>query len=193
MKEGQARRRPPLADGSARAAPRRRFGCSWDAPGCPGGRASHAGRDRQQAGDDAPARAAHLGVGPHSMYWRGNGAALPGRRENLYRRHAAGQDARALATNNRCADKRQSPFAVAGAGAGEAPGAAWQALLSEVARGDRDAFEAICHHIAAPVFGTVRSVVRDRCQSEEVAQEVLLEVWRPRPGSTPPGAARWRG
>src|SRR5215470_1523713 len=43
---------------------------------------------------------------------RGNGAALPGRRENLYRGHAAGQDARALATNNRCADKRQSPFAI---------------------------------------------------------------------------------
>jgi RNA polymerase sigma-70 factor (ECF subfamily) len=28
------------------------------------------------------------------------------------------------------------------------------------------------------VYGTVRTVVRDRCQSEEVAQEVLLEVWR---------------
>jgi RNA polymerase sigma-70 factor, ECF subfamily len=47
-----------------------------------------------------------------------------------------------------------------------------------VARGDRDAFEAVCHHVAAPVFGTVRGVVRDRCQSEEVAQEVLVEIWR---------------
>ena len=69
-----------------------------------------------------------------------------------------------------------SPYA--GAGAGEAPSADLAALLSEVARGDRDAFEAVCRHIAAPVFGTVRSVVRDRCQSEEVAQEVLLEVWQ---------------
>jgi RNA polymerase sigma-70 factor (ECF subfamily) len=69
-----------------------------------------------------------------------------------------------------------SPYG--GAGAGEAPGADLAALLGEVARGDRDAFEAVCHHIAAPVFGTVRRVVRDRCQSEEVAQEVLLEVWR---------------
>jgi RNA polymerase sigma-70 factor (ECF subfamily) len=69
-----------------------------------------------------------------------------------------------------------SPYG--GAGTGEAPGADLAALLDEVARGDRDAFEAVCHHIAVPVFGTVRSVVRDRCQSEEVAQEVLLEVWR---------------
>jgi len=51
-------------------------------------------------------------------------------------------------------------------------------LIRRVALGDRDAFEAVCHHIAAPVFGTVRSVVRDRCQSEEVTQEILLEVWR---------------
>jgi RNA polymerase sigma-70 factor, ECF subfamily len=47
-----------------------------------------------------------------------------------------------------------------------------------VARGDRDAFEAVCQHVAAPVFGTVRGVVRDPCQSEEVAQEVLVEIWR---------------
>ena len=51
-------------------------------------------------------------------------------------------------------------------------------LLHQVARGDRDAFEAVCRRIAAPVFGTVRAVVRDPCQSEEVAQEVLVEVWQ---------------
>jgi RNA polymerase sigma factor (sigma-70 family) len=28
------------------------------------------------------------------------------------------------------------------------------------------------------VYGTIRRVLRDRCQSEEVAQEVLLEVWQ---------------
>jgi RNA polymerase sigma-70 factor, ECF subfamily len=60
----------------------------------------------------------------------------------------------------------------------EAPGIDLAALLGRVARGDRDAFEAVCHHLAGPVFGTIHSVVRDRCQSEEVAQEVLLEVWR---------------
>src|SRR5262249_44291430 len=31
---------------------------------------------------------------------------------------------------------------------------------------------------SGPVYGVVRQVVRDRAQSEEVAQEVLLEIWR---------------
>jgi RNA polymerase sigma-70 factor (ECF subfamily) len=65
------------------------------------------------------------------------------------------------------------------------------ALLGQVACGDRDAFEAVCRHIAAPVFGTVRAVVRDVAHSEEVAQEVLVEVWQP--GLIVTGAARWRG
>ena len=47
-----------------------------------------------------------------------------------------------------------------------------------MARGGPDAFEAVCRHIAAPVFGTVRAVVRDLPQAEEVAQEVLVEVWQ---------------
>jgi len=65
-----------------------------------------------------------------------------------------------------------------GPGNGTAPGADLGVLLGEVARGDLDAFEAVMRHVAAPVFGTIRSVVRDPCQSEEVAQEVLVEVWR---------------
>ena len=32
--------------------------------------------------------------------------------------------------------------------------------------------------VAAPVFGLIRRVLRDSAQSEEVAQETLLEVWR---------------
>ena len=32
--------------------------------------------------------------------------------------------------------------------------------------------------LAGPVYGVVRQVLRDPAQSEEVAQEVLLEVWR---------------
>ncbi len=55
------------------------------------------------------------------------------------------------------------------------------ALLSEVARGDRAAFDALYDHVAAPVFGVIRSVVRDRSQSEEVTQEVFVEVWRTAP------------
>jgi RNA polymerase sigma-70 factor (ECF subfamily) len=60
----------------------------------------------------------------------------------------------------------------------DAPGIDLAVLLGQVARGDQDAFEAACRQIAAPVFGTIRRVVRDPCQAEEVAQEVLVEVWR---------------
>lgn len=51
-------------------------------------------------------------------------------------------------------------------------------LLAHVARGDESAFEAAYDRLAGPVYGLIRKVVRDPAQSEEVAQEVLLEVWR---------------
>src|ERR1700678_174585 len=51
-------------------------------------------------------------------------------------------------------------------------------LLAQVARGDQAAFEAVYDRLSAPVFGLICKVVRDPAQSEEVAQEVLLEVWR---------------
>jgi RNA polymerase sigma-70 factor (ECF subfamily) len=47
-----------------------------------------------------------------------------------------------------------------------------------VARGDHRAFELVYGELAGPVYGVVRQVLRDPAQSEEVAQEVLLEVWR---------------
>jgi RNA polymerase sigma-70 factor, ECF subfamily len=52
------------------------------------------------------------------------------------------------------------------------------ALLAQVARGDHGAFEAVYGALAGPVYGVIRQVLRDPAQSEEVAQEVLLEVWR---------------
>jgi len=60
------------------------------------------------------------------------------------------------------------------------PGAAADlaACLRLVARGDEDAFDAVYDQVAASVFGIVRRVVRDPAQSEEVTQDVLLEVWR---------------
>ena len=66
----------------------------------------------------------------------------------------------------------------AGRAAGDTRGTELSALLGQAARGDSCAFEAVCRHIAPPVFGVVRSVVRDPSQSEEVAQEVLVEVWQ---------------
>jgi RNA polymerase sigma-70 factor (ECF subfamily) len=66
----------------------------------------------------------------------------------------------------------------AGASTATARSAGPEDLLAQVARGDQAAFEALCRLVAAPVFGVVRAVVRDRFQAEEVCQEVLLEVWR---------------
>jgi RNA polymerase sigma-70 factor (ECF subfamily) len=51
-------------------------------------------------------------------------------------------------------------------------------LLVAVARGDQAAFAVVFDRMAAPVYGVVRRVLRDPAQSEEVAQEVLLAVWR---------------
>ena len=47
-----------------------------------------------------------------------------------------------------------------------------------MARGDEDAFASVYDQLAGPIYGLVRRVLRDPAQSEEVAQEVLLEVWR---------------
>jgi RNA polymerase sigma-70 factor (ECF subfamily) len=51
-------------------------------------------------------------------------------------------------------------------------------LLARVARGDQAAFEAVYDGLAGPVYGLILRVVRDPAQSEEVSQEVLLEIWR---------------
>ena len=51
-------------------------------------------------------------------------------------------------------------------------------LLVLVARGDRSAFDRLYDRFADAVFGLVRRVLRDPAQSEEVTQEVLVELWR---------------
>lgn len=51
-------------------------------------------------------------------------------------------------------------------------------MLAQVARGDEEAFASVYDQLAGPVYGLIRRVVRNPAQSEEVAQEVLLEVWR---------------
>ena len=51
-------------------------------------------------------------------------------------------------------------------------------LLTHVAKGDQAAFEALYDQLGASVYGLIRRVLRNPSQAEEVAQEVLLEVWR---------------
>ncbi|MFG2833544.1 ECF RNA polymerase sigma factor SigK [Streptomyces zaomyceticus] len=51
-------------------------------------------------------------------------------------------------------------------------------VVRQVARGDKQAFSALYDALAPLVFGIVLRVVRDRAQSEEVTQEVMIELWR---------------
>jgi RNA polymerase sigma-70 factor, ECF subfamily len=67
---------------------------------------------------------------------------------------------------------------LAGGHAEAVPGGDLATLIGRVARGDEAAFAALYDHAAPTVFGLVRRVVRDPAQSEEVTQEVLLEIWR---------------
>jgi RNA polymerase sigma-70 factor, ECF subfamily len=62
--------------------------------------------------------------------------------------------------------------------AGGLAGADLEALVGQVARGDDSAFRAVYDQVSGPVLGVVRRILRDPAQSEEVMQEVLLEVWR---------------
>lgn len=51
-------------------------------------------------------------------------------------------------------------------------------VLQRVSRGDSEAFEELFRRVSGQVLGVARRVLRDPAQSEEVAQEVLVEVWR---------------
>ncbi|MFH9861099.1 sigma-70 family RNA polymerase sigma factor [Streptomyces sp. NPDC017202] len=56
-----------------------------------------------------------------------------------------------------------------------------QELLGQVALGDEKAFAMVYDAVVGSVLGVARAVLRDQAQSEEVAQEVLVEVWRTAP------------
>ena len=51
-------------------------------------------------------------------------------------------------------------------------------LIRLVALGDEAAFEELYDEVSARVFGLVRRVVRDPAQSEEVTQEVFVDIWQ---------------
>jgi RNA polymerase sigma-70 factor, ECF subfamily len=66
----------------------------------------------------------------------------------------------------------------AGPNAGRAPAASQQDLLERVADGDQSAFSELYDQISPRVFGLIKRLLRDHSQSEEVTQEVFLEIWQ---------------
>ena len=57
------------------------------------------------------------------------------------------------------------------------PGAI-DAALRGTARGDAEAFADLYDLCSSNVYGLIRRILRDAAQSDEVLQEVMLEVWR---------------
>jgi RNA polymerase sigma-70 factor (ECF subfamily) len=51
-------------------------------------------------------------------------------------------------------------------------------LMAHVARGDSAAYSELYDRVCPRVLGLVRRVLRNPAQSEEVTQEVMLDVWR---------------
>jgi RNA polymerase sigma-70 factor (ECF subfamily) len=61
---------------------------------------------------------------------------------------------------------------------GDAPADHIAQLLGRIAGGDQDAFARLYDLLSARVFGLIMRVLVDRSQSEEVLQEVFLEIWQ---------------
>lgn len=58
------------------------------------------------------------------------------------------------------------------------PAAVQQELLEKVAQGDQRAFAQLYDTLSPRVFGLIKRLLRDHAQSEEVLQEVFLEIWQ---------------
>ena len=61
---------------------------------------------------------------------------------------------------------------------GTTPVVSSEDLLGRVAQGDREAFAELYDRTASRVFGLVKRLLRDHSQSEEVTQEIFLEIWQ---------------
>jgi RNA polymerase sigma-70 factor (ECF subfamily) len=68
-----------------------------------------------------------------------------------------------------------------------------ESLLARVAEGDQEAFGELYDQISPRVFGLIRRLLVDHAQSEEVTQEVFLEIWQSatRYQPTRGGATTW--
>jgi RNA polymerase sigma-70 factor, ECF subfamily len=64
---------------------------------------------------------------------------------------------------------------------GSTPVVTSEDLLGRVAQGDRTAFAELYDRSAPRVFGLVKRLLRDHAQSEEVTQEIFLEIWQSAP------------
>ncbi len=60
----------------------------------------------------------------------------------------------------------------------QSPAAINQALLERVAEGDQRAFAELYDRVSPRVFGLIKRLLVDHAQSEEVTQEVFLEIWQ---------------
>jgi RNA polymerase sigma-70 factor (ECF subfamily) len=61
---------------------------------------------------------------------------------------------------------------------GQAGAAAVDGLLRRVAHGDGEAFAEVCGQVSGAVYGLVSRIIADQSRAEQVAGEVLAEVWR---------------
>ena len=75
----------------------------------------------------------------------------------------------------------------------QSPAFRQQQLLERVAQGDKQAFAALYDEVSPRVFGLVKRLLRDHSQSEEVTQEIFLEIWQSAPRFDPNkgGASTW--
>lgn len=66
-------------------------------------------------------------------------------------------------------------------------------LLARIAQGDQGAFAELYDNMAPRVLGLVKRLLRDHAQSEEVTQEIFLEIWQTATRYDPSkgGAASW--
>jgi RNA polymerase sigma-70 factor (ECF subfamily) len=53
-----------------------------------------------------------------------------------------------------------------------------EVLIGRVREGDKRAFAEFYDQISSRVFGLIKGILRDPAQSEEVMQEVFLEIWQ---------------
>jgi len=81
-------------------------------------------------------------------------------------------------------DELDLPMTADPVSAARAPGEA-DLLVGRLARGDRDAFEALYQRHARTTFAFLRSRLADRAAAEDVHQQVWLEVWERRAGYNP--------